>query len=272
MTDPVVSLSSPAPESDPTPARPDPVAATAAARADRPLSAHLRRRFYKTVDLQPDTAGARLVLDGRPVQTPGRRPLCLPYPALAQAVAAEWAAQGDLLRPDTMPMTQLANTALDRVVPAPGPVIEALVAYGGSDLLCYRVSDPVGLAERQARSWQPVLDWLADRHGVSLLVTEGVMPVTQPAAALDRLGGVVASVDPWVLTGVQAATAAAGSLALALAIADRRLTGEEAADLAHLDETWQEDHWGVVAEAMDRRRRIAADLAAADRFIHLVTT
>lgn len=241
-------------------------------QADQPLAAQRRRRFYTSVAVQPDPEGQGqvLVLDGRPVHTPGRRRLVLPRPGLAAAVAAEWEAQGETIDPISMPQTQLANTALDRVAPDTGPMVEALVAYGGSDLVCYRATGPQALEERQERAWSPLLDWLSHRHGAPLDITRGIMPLAQPPESLARLAAVLAAMDPWHLTGVQAITAAAGSLVLALAVADRRVSAEEAFALAWLDETWQADVWGEVEEARERRERIAAEVAAAARFLRLL--
>jgi chaperone required for assembly of F1-ATPase len=238
---------------------------------DKPLSAQTRKRFYKAVTVTEGAEGFGVALDGRSVRTPGKRALAVPSRALAEAMVAEWAAQGETIEPTTMPLTQLANTALDRVAEARGPMTDELTRYAGSDLLCYRATEPSSLVERQGAAWDPVLAWLAERHGATLTVTAGLMPVAQPPEALAAVRAVLEALDAWRFTVVQGATAISGSMALALALVDGRLTAAEAMTLATLDEAHQMEVWGKDREALERQALIAADLEAAARFIALLS-
>ena len=158
----------------------DPV--EAARRAGRP---QLPRRFYRSAGVGKAEGEFRLLLDGRPVKTPARHPLAVPTRALAQAIADEWEAQGEHIDPARMPLTRLANSILDGVRTAAAPVAAEIGKYLASDLLVYRADVP-GLAARQAALWDPVLDWAREELGASFALSEGVVFVEQPAAALAR--------------------------------------------------------------------------------------
>ncbi|GEO80541.1 ATP12 family chaperone protein [Pararhodospirillum oryzae] len=238
-------------------------------QVDKPLSATLRRRFYKTVAVAPEETGFGLRLDGKPVRTPTRLPLVAPTPALAEAMAGEWRAQGDTIEPETMPLTALANTALDRVMPAQEAVIAALVRYGDTDLLCYRAAEPPDLVARQDAAWPPLLAWAAETLGIRLEVTRGLMPTPQPAGSLKRLEASLAALDPWTLTVAQALTAITGSVILGLAVAHRRLEATEAFRISQIDDLFQAERWGEDAEATARHRVLEADARAAGHFLAL---
>jgi chaperone required for assembly of F1-ATPase len=230
------------------------------------------RRFYERASVAPDPEdnGFRVLLAGRPVRTPGGRWLTLPSAALAAAVANEWLAQGERIRPETMPLTRLAATAFDRMAACRPQVIEALAAYAAHDLLCYRAEEPDDLVALQAAVWQPLVDWAADRWGARLLIAGGVLPIAQPEEAIAALRSAVDGCSDLELTGVGCAVEASGSLVIGLAILDRRIDAEAAAAAALLDEHWQAGRWGMDEEAERRRREIAADLAAATAFLSLV--
>jgi len=227
------------------------------------------KRFYKEVAAVRGDSGFAVNLDGRPVRTPGRRPLRLPSRPMADAVAAEWRNQGEEIAPATMPLTRLANTAVDRTAPHRAQVIEQVAAYAESDLLCYRAEQPAELVERQAAVWQPVLDWLGAAHGATLAVTAGIAPMPQPRGALLAVFTTVAGFDDFRLTGLHAATAASGSVCLGLALAAGRIGAEEAWRAAHLDELYQMERWGADAEAERRRAALLDEIAAAARFMAL---
>jgi chaperone required for assembly of F1-ATPase len=227
------------------------------------------KRLYKAVAVLPRESAWAIALDGKPVNTPAGGALDLPTRALAEAVAAEWAAQGERVVPATMPLMQLIATARDRVAPAPHAARDELLRYGGTDLLCYRAVEPPDLVDRQTALWQPLVEWAGVRYGAALAVTRGLMPQPQPVPALAALRGALAPLDAVSLTGLLAATAAAGSLILALALHERRVTPAEAWALSQLDETFQIERWGEDAEAARRRAALKADLAAAARFLEL---
>jgi chaperone required for assembly of F1-ATPase len=228
------------------------------------------KRFYTQAAAAETGDGFAVRLDGRAVKTPAGKVLVVPTRALAEAVAAEWAAQGETVRPADMPLTQLAATALDRIGPERDAILAQLLAYAGTDLLCHRAGFPPDLVRRQHAAWQPVLDWAAAELGARLEVTAGVVAVPQPADSLAALAARLAGYDVWRLTAVQAAAPATGSLVLALALAQRRLSGAEAFDLSHLDETYQMERWGDDPEAAQRRANLRRDVLAADRLLALV--
>ncbi|HYC05742.1 MAG TPA: ATP12 family protein [Azospirillaceae bacterium] len=228
------------------------------------------KRVYKQVAVAEVEGGWGVTLDGRPLPTPAKLPLVLPSRALAGAIAAEWDAQADEVKPQDMPMMQLASTALDRVGPQRQAILEGVAAYGASDLLCYRADHPRELHERQAREWQPLLDWAALRYDALLHATSGIVHKAQPEDSLKALRGALDDLDTWQLTGVQNATALCGSIVLALALFEDRIDAGTAFDLAELDASFQIERWGEDAEATARRASLRADLEATGRFLALL--
>jgi len=224
------------------------------------------KRLYREVGVRSEDAGFVVSLDGRPVRTPAKAALVLPTAALARAVADEWEAQGDEIDPHSMPMMRLGYTAIDMVRPRRARVVEALAAYGETELVCHRAPKPRELAARQEAAWAPLLDWLDETYGVRLRLTAGIAPMTQDRSALERLRDVVAGRDDWALTALNAAVTAAGSVVIGLALADGRIGPAAAFDASQIDETFQIERWGEDVEAAARRRGLAADLEAAARF------
>ena len=235
------------------------------------MSIDVNRRFYReAAAVQND--GWRIALDGKVVKTPARNPLVLPTQALAEAIAAEWAAQDVKVKPHTMPLMQLASTAIDRVAPDREPIIAETAGYAATDLVCYRADGPAELVARQAAQWDPLIDWLRERYDVSLQVAAGVMAIPQSDQALAILARAVAAQDDPRLTALAVMTGAAGSLAIGLALLEGRLGPEEAAAVAQLDELFQAERWGLDPEAEKRRTGQKADLVAARRFLDLLAT
>ncbi len=230
------------------------------------------KRFYTEVAVAGQAGGLVVTLDGRPIKTPAKAVLAVPARALAEAVAGEWRAQGDEVRPREMPMTRLASTAIDRVARHRAEIVDAVTAYGANDLVCYRAEQPTVLVARQQAGWQPLLDWLARRHGVRLAVTAGIVPVGQSEAALARLRRLVADFDDFPLAALQSATAATGSLVIALALLDGVVDTGAAFEASQVDETFQTEQWGEDAEAAEARAALARDLADAARFMTLLGT
>lgn len=227
------------------------------------------KRLYEIVAVSKAEGGFTVTLDGRSALTPKEVPLTLPARALAEAVAAEWTAQDEEIRPHTMPLTGLANSAVDGVARDRPGAVEHAVKYAATDLLCYRAVNQPELAERQQADWQPLLDWADATLGASLAVTEGIAPIDQPAPALEALGTAVEALDDMELAALSSLTALCGSLVLALAVADGRIDAGEAYALSQLDETFQIEKWGADAEAVARRDRLCAEIAAAVAFLEL---
>jgi len=231
------------------------------------------KRFWDHASIAPAETGFAILLDGKPMHLPGGATLSVAAEPLAQAIAAEWQAAGgekggEMSFADT-PLTRLAGTAQERVAPDPAPIVDALARYGETDLLCYRADGPPELVHRQAREWQPWLDWAALTYDAPLKVTTGVVRVTQDPQALRALRRAVAAMDVDILAGLGVAVPAMGSLVLGLALAERRLDAATAHALASLDELFQAGLWGIDEEADRRRRAIGADIAAAARFMEL---
>lgn len=236
------------------------------------MAARGLKRFYKNAAVSVSGSGFAVTLDGKPIRTPVGAALKVPTRALAQAIAGEWDAQKELILPPNMPLTGLANAAIDRAGPDAQRIIEEMLRFAASDLLCYRAESPADLVERQAACWQPVLDWLAETYGARLKVFSGVVPMTQSAAALAALRAAMEDLTDLELTALATATGAAGSLVVGLALIAGRLTVEEAIQVSQLDETFQADLWGRDDEAEDRRRRIGVDIHAAAEFLRLAET
>ena len=216
------------------------------------------KRFYGHSTVSPEEGGVSVLLDGRPVRTPGRNLLRVPTEELAEAIAAEWNVQGETVDPRSMPLTGLANAAIDRVEPDPAAFARTLAEYGESDLLCYRAEGPQSLVERQEGSWDPLLAWARTRFGVEIETTAGVMHRRQPAATVERLGRAVGARGAFQLAGLSPLVTIAGSLIIALALAEGAIGLETAWDAALLDESWQAEQWGVdplAAASLENRRR-----------------
>jgi chaperone required for assembly of F1-ATPase len=238
----------------------------AARRGARPS---LRKRFYDKAEAVVTPEGHAVRLDGKPVRTPAGRVLAAPTLALAEAIAAEWNAQADTVDPARMPLTRLANAIIDGVADRPAPVAAEIEKYFGSDLVCYRAGSPRGLAERQARLWDPVLDWAHETLGAPFRLGEGVVFVTQPDTTLAAARNAI-PVDPWRLGAVNAVTTLTGSALLALALARGRLTADEAWLAAHVDEDWNMEQWGRDELALERRAFRFAELQAAATVLRLM--
>ena len=220
------------------------------------------KKFYSTVTVVPEQKGYAVALDGRAIKTPGKASLLMPTEALAIAVADEWRAQGEDVDPDAMPLTQLANTAIDRVGARMDDVIEELVAYAHTDLLCYRATDQDELTTKQNEVWQPYLDWLKTTLGVELKVTAGIMPLTQDDAAIDTLRAELRQFDVFTLTAFHAFVAGFGSIVIALALVREFRDFESCWAASHLDETHQEELWGLDWETEEKRSRLKAEMVA----------
>lgn len=227
------------------------------------------RRFYEKASSAPAEGGFGVFLDDRPVKTPGKRMLVLPSAPLAEAIAGEWSVQGETVAPMSMPLTRLANTALDIVPGKRDEVLAEIAGYGETDLVCYRVEAPEELRRRQRAAWDPLVAWIAEAYGARLRVTTALIPAPQPGEAVDALREAVAGFDDFVLAAFQRATGAVGSIVLALAMTAGRIGVEEAWAASQIDESYQEGRWGEDGEAREAREILRRELDAADRFIAL---
>lgn len=220
-------------------------------------------RFWREASVGPHAeGGSAVLLDGRMPKTPAKADLVLPTEASARLVAAEWAAQGQFLDPSTMPATRLASTAIDRIGQAREAVADEIAAYAGSDVVCYLAEHPTPLVERQEREWGPWRDWAAREMGVILTPVSGIIHQPQSPEAIARVKAHALSLDDFRLTGLATAVPLFGSAVLALAVEQGALEGGLAFDLSRIDEQFQEELWGVDAEAAERTeaRRAEAEL------------
>jgi chaperone required for assembly of F1-ATPase len=228
-----------------------------------------RKRFYETVSVAEREGGFLVELDGRQLKTPARKDLMLPTLSLGEAVAAEWSAQGKTIAIGTMPLTKLANTALDGVIGREAEIAGDITRYAASDLVCYRAPFPPELAAKQAAAWDPILAWVAEKFGASFLIAYGVGYLEQPPASIAIIGSVIASHGPFELAALHVMTSLTGSALLALAHAQRTLNSGEAWAAAHVDEDWQAGQWGEDFEAHQRRGKRFQEFEAASRFFRL---
>ncbi|GHU04298.1 ATPase [Alphaproteobacteria bacterium] len=199
--------------------------------------------------------------------TPAGVPFVLPSSDLAEAIRQEWDEQKEFIRPDRMGLTQIANTALDRVASRQKEEIADLLRYAGTDLLCHRADGPEELVRLQEERWRPVLDWLREWIGASFIVVRGVMPVDQPKESLAAMEAQLARSDAFHLAGIHLATHALGSLFLAVALAERRFSAAEVFTLSQIDEAYQRSFWGEDEEAKAREERLREDVQTAGRFL-----
>jgi chaperone required for assembly of F1-ATPase len=235
----------------------DPIEATR-----RSLRTALPRRFYATATTAVEAGGYAVRLDGKPIRTPARRVLAAPTLALAEAIAAEWQAQKDVIDPAKMPLTRLANAIIDGVADAPLPVAAEIAKYLASDLMFYRAASPQGLVERQARHWDPILDWARHALGADFKLGEGVVHVAQPEAALTAACAAI-PLEPWRLGAVHSITTLTGSALIAFAMARGALAADAAWQAALVDEDWNMAQWGRDEMAMARRDFRFAEFQAA---------
>jgi chaperone required for assembly of F1-ATPase len=235
-------------------------------RAARPV---LRRRLYDQVGIAASGKNFSVQLDGKPVRTPASRTLAAPTRALAEAIAAEWQAQRDVIDPARMPLTRLVNAIIDGVREHASAVAAEVEKYLASDLVCYRANSPRGLVERQARHWDPILEWAEETFGARFSLGAGVIYVDQPAPALAAARAAIPG-DPWHLGAVHSVTTLTGSALIALALLHGRLTPEESWQAAHVDEDWNMEQWGRDEMAMKRRAFRFAEFQAAAMVLRLL--
>jgi chaperone required for assembly of F1-ATPase len=243
---------------------PDPVEAARGGMRPR-----RRRRSYEQADVGAGTEGFAVLLDGKPAKTPAGRLLAGPNRAVAQAMAAEWSAQGEFIELTRMSLTRLANTIIDGIVNAPQPVADEVAKYLASDLVLYRAAEPAGLVARQVQLWDPVLAWAREALGARFTPAEGVVFVAQPEPALCAARAAIPR-DAWRIGAVHSVTSLTGSALLALALAAEQISVDATWAAAHVDEDWNMEQWGRDAAALERRALRFAELQAAAAVLRLV--
>ena len=228
------------------------------------------KRFWAAANAVEREEGWGVELDGKPLRTPARESLIVPTRALAEAIAEEWQSIDGEIDPRAMPLTGLANAAIDRVQADKAAFAAGLARYAEADLACYRAEGPQGLVDRQAEEWDALLGWGQRRFDVDFKTTGGIVHVAQPPATIDRLTHAVSTLDPFRLTGLSPLITIGGSLLAALGVLEGAFSPEQAWDAVSLDDRWQLEQWGSDAEgeaALDARRR---DFLATARFLDLL--
>ncbi|UTW54293.1 ATP12 family chaperone protein [Kordiimonas sp. SCSIO 12610] len=229
------------------------------------------KRFYKTVSIEAleEEAGYAISLDGRQIKTPAKAIMAAPTRNLAEVVAEEWEGQGDKIDPKTMPMNQLLNTAIDSVTSERANIIDEMVRYGGSDMLCYRADHPEDLVKRQAVAWDPYIDWLANSLNAPMEVTSGILHVAQPEKSLGALRERIEGYDIYALTVLHALTTGLGSLGLGLAYIKGFKAFEDIWQASRVDETYQIEQWGEDSDEAKVTAALLQDLKNAVMFLEL---
>jgi len=228
------------------------------------------KRFWKKVAVEQCGEGLAIVLDGKPVRTPARAPLELPNEALADAIADEWRSVEQDVDPRAMPLTGLANAAIDRVVPDKAAFAAGLARYAEADLTCYRATGPTALVAVQEVAWDALLGWARRRYDVDFVTTQGVTHVAQPPATVEQLSHAVEALDAFHLAGLSPLVTISGSLIAALALFEGAITPEQAWDAVSIDERWQIEQWGADAEAEAAIEDRRSDFLAAAKFLELL--
>jgi len=224
------------------------------------------RRFFTQASVGEADGGFALLLDGRRARTPAKKPLVLPTRALAEAVAEEWAGQGETIDPAAMPLTRLANSALDGVAAAMAETRAEIAGYAASDLVCYRADEPEALVAAETAAFDPLLAWARESLGATFLCAQGIVHRRQPDEALAVVRAALAAVeDPFALAALHVMTSLTGSALLALAVARGRLAADEAWRIANVAEDFQIAKWGEDAEASARQIARRRDFKAAAR-------
>ena len=229
------------------------------------------KRFYQTAAVGEVEGGYALLLDGRGARTPAKNKLVAPTRAIAEAMAAEWAGQGPIVDPTSMPLTQLANSAIDGVANTLAETRADIVSYAGADLLCYRAEAPEALVAMQAEAFDPVLAWAEEALGARFILSAGVMHVAQPERASAAVRAAVEAYEsPFAVAALHGLTSLSGSVLLALAVARGARSPEDAWRAAHVDEDFQIRQWGEDDEAMARRAARWREFEAAARVVRAV--
>lgn len=240
-------------------------------RAQAAMRAPLPKRFYKEATAGEADGAFAVLLDGKSAKTPARKTLALPNKALALAVAAEWNAIEGEIDPAKLPLTRLANLAIDAIAAAPQPVIDEIVQYAASDLVFYRAGEPEGLVALQNDRWNPVLDWAASKLNARFALAEGIVHVRQPDQSLAAVREAAEKLSrPFALGAAASATNIGGSALIALALANGALSGDEAWNAAHVDEQWSISQWGEDDEAQRRLAARHAEFSAAATMLSLL--
>ncbi len=227
------------------------------------------KRFYKVVRIQEEENRFSITLDDRRLKSPGQKPLLIPNRSLAEGIANEWIDQGDIIDPTQMPFMCLAATTVDRVITHRDQVIDIITAYAETDLLCYWAEQPEELIRNQELSWKPLLNWCSEGLKAPLLITKGIMPISQSRKSICSLRNRVANYDNFSLAAIHELTGYSGSIVIALAIAEGYISVEKGIEAAQIDNVFQLERWGEDGDARSRILEIEKAMTLADQFLKL---
>ena len=228
----------------------------------RTARAPQRKRFYTSAGVAETEGGFAVTLDGKPIRTPSGRQVVVPNRDIAEAIAAEWNAQGENIDPLTMPLTRFANSVTQAVVDRVAAVADDLAKYLGTDLLFYRAGHPEVLVAREAAHWDPILFWAANEFGAHFILAEGIVHVAQPEPAI-KAARATFPTDPWAIAALHVVTTLTGSALLSLALYHGVRSPDEVWAAAHVDEDWNIEKWGIDEEVAARRTARLVDFTAA---------
>jgi chaperone required for assembly of F1-ATPase len=226
-----------------------------------------RKRFYAAAGVAEADGGFAITLDGKPIRTPSGRQVVAPTREIAEAIAAEWNAQGEMINPLTMPLTRFANSVAEAVADRADAVADDVAKYLGTDLLFYRAGHPEALVAKEAAHWDPILFWAAEMLGAHFILAEGIVHVAQPETAVAAARGAFPG-DPWSIAALHVVTTLTGSALLALALAHGVRDADQVWAAAHVDEDWNIEKWGMDEEVAARRAARLVDFQAAVRILN----
>lgn len=234
------------------------------------MSDALKKRFWESASVVPMDGGFSVNLDDRTLKTPAKAPFLVPTETLAQAVADEWDALEEKIDPTRLPFTKLCNASIDNMAAKAGAVVDALAEYGETDLLCYRADSPKGLVEMQSRAWDPLLDWVRDRHGLFFVQTTGILPVAQPEITISSFRDWLNEMDKFQLMSCHDLVMLSGSIVIARAVVEGHVSAENGWNTSIIDDLWQEEKWGQDDEATALRDLKAKDFQTAARMMRFL--
>ena len=227
----------------------------------------LRKRFYASAGVAETEGGFSITLDGKPIKTPSGKVVIAPRKEIAEAIAAEWQAQGEMISPLTMPLTRFANSVVEAVTDRADAVADDIAKYLGTDLLFYRAGHPEALVAREAAHWDPVVFWAAETLGAHFMLSEGIVHVRQPDTAVAAARAAFPK-NPWAIAALHVVTTLTGSALLALALAHGVRDPDQIWAAAHVDEDWNIERWGIDEEVAARRAAREVDFRAATQILN----
>lgn len=228
------------------------------------------KRFYREVSVEQLEQGFAVRLDTRAIKTPIGAQQIVPSRALAEALAAEWAAQGEELDLSLFRFRDLADYALDIIGTERDTALSKMLAFAETDTLCYRADPDEALYRRQQEIWEPLLTEFETREGIRLERVSGIMHRPQSAETLEILHKRLAALDDFTLAGLQTVTSLAASLSIGLLALETNAQADPLWAAANLEELWQAELWGQDDEAEARLAKRRAEFGHGFEFFRLV--